>query len=244
MSADNTNKKPFLFVLTSHDSLGNSHDKTGFHFSEMAEPYLILTEAGIEVELASVKGGEPPVDPGSIEDADEREQAIITQFKNDERAVNKLVRTKTLEDVNMDDYSGVFFPGGHGTMWDFVDNPALTALVEKAWADNKILAAVCHGPAAFIDAKNGDDKPLVSGKEINSFTDEEEKKIGKDKIVPFLLETRLRARGALFQGTDCFKPCLIVDGNFITGQNPVSARGVAQAILEKLGHHNKAIAAE
>lgn len=231
--------KRFLFVVTSHDQLGETGDKTGFHFSEMAEPYLILTRAGVAVDIASIKGGKAPADPSSIEDPDDREAAIINEFNNTPGAKEKIENTTPIEDIRLDDYDGIYLPGGHGTMWDFPDNKDLVALIETAWAQGKIIAAVCHGPAALVHPRNGDGEPIIKGMTVNSFTDEEERKAGKDKVVPFLLESKLKEQGAKFKKEGPFQSCVAQDGQLITGQNPASAAPLAEAILGKLGVKSK-----
>ena len=218
-------KKKILFVLTSHDKLGNTDEKTGFHFGEMADPYYVLQDHGLEVDLASIKGGEPPADPGSLK----------KDIPEDGAAMKKLKSTIKIDDVDMDEYEGIFMPGGHGTMWDFPSNTALIKAIETAWKDDKVVAAVCHGPAAFVNAKNKEGEPLVKNRRVNSFTDEEERAVGKDKAVPFLLETRLREQGALFDSELPFQAIVVEDSNLITGQNPKSASLVANGILRTLG---------
>lgn len=235
MTHYNEGKKPFLFVLTSHEDLGNAGLKTGFHFTEMAEPYLILSHNGIEVILASIKGGKPPIDLSSISKPTPREAAIIEEFYHERNAAEKLNHTIAVPSIDMNDYAGIFFPGGHGTMWDFPDNEDLIRLIELAWESGKIIAAVCHGPAALINARNGGGAPMVKGMIVNSFTNEEEKRVERSDIVPFLLEAELIARGARFKKAPPFKCCLATDGVLITGQNPASVSAVAYAILNKLG---------
>jgi putative intracellular protease/amidase len=225
----------FLFVLTSHDRLGKTDEKTGFHYSEMADPYYILQDHGVGVDIASIDGGEPPADPGSLEKSEDDIPESVRRFLNDDAAVEKLKSTIHIDDVQMDQYAGIYFPGGHGTMWDFPTSEGLKKVVEAAWNSKKIVAAVCHGPAAFVSAVDKDGKPLVKNRRVNCFTDEEERKVKKDKIVPFLLESKLRELGALIEKEQPFEAFIVEDSHLITGQNPKSAPLVANAILRVLG---------
>lgn len=229
-------KKKFLFVLTSHDKLGNTDDKTGFHFSEMSDPYYILQDHGIEVELASIKGGNPPADPSSV-DYDDRDKNAdsVNQFLDDKDAMKKLKATVKIDAVNIADYDGVYLPGGHGTMWDFPENKALQSLLNKAWTSEKIVAAVCHGPAAFVKLEDENGEPRVKNRRLNCFTDEEEESAGKDDVVPFMLERRLRDLGAVFEKEIAGQGIAVEDSYLITGQNPKSASLVANAILNTMG---------
>jgi putative intracellular protease/amidase len=228
-------KAKFLFVLTSHDKLGNTGQKTGFHFSEMADPYYLLKNAGVEVDLASIAGGRPPADPGSLKNNPGENPESVRRFLETPEDKNKLDNTLPVSTVNIDEYDGIYMPGGHGTMWDFPTNEALTRLIEAAWKEDKIVAAVCHGPAAFIAVRDENGDPLVQDRRINSFTDAEEKKVERDNVVPFLLQDKLRALGAIFESAPPFEEIVVIDGRLITGQNPASAPGVGRAILKKLG---------
>lgn len=224
-------KQKFLFVLTSHGELGDTGEKTGFHFQEMSDPYYILQEHGIEVDLASIKGGEPPADPKSEKDKAES----VQRFQKDKDAMAKLQATKKIDQINISDYAGIYLPGGHGTMWDFPDNKALQKAIEQAWADKKVVAAVCHGPAGFVNVKDKEGNPFFKNRRINSFTDAEEQAAKKDKIVPFLLQSKLKNLGGLFETTDPGQAIVVEDSNLITGQNPPSAALVANGILRTLG---------
>jgi putative intracellular protease/amidase len=223
--------KKFLFVLTSHATLGDSGEKTGFHLSEMADPYYILEEHGFKVDLASIKGGEPPIDPASAKETTESGK----RFQKDTAAMKKLKSTLKIDDVDMSEYAGIYMAGGHGTMWDFPSSKGLQKAIEDAWKKDKVVAAVCHGPAAFVNAKNKEGEPLVKNRRVNSFTDEEERLVKKDKVVPFLLETRLHEQGGLFEHEQPFQGLVVEDSNLITGQNPKSASLVANGILRTLG---------
>ncbi len=221
----------FLFVLTSHDTLGDTEEKTGFHFSEMADPYYILEDHGVEVHLASIRGGEPPADPASLKEPSES----VKRFQKDDAAMKKLKATQKIADVNVSDYDGIYLPGGHGTMWDFPNSSGLQKAIETIWQQDKIIAAICHGPAGFVSARDEDGNPLVKNHRINCFTDEEERKVKKDQIVPFMLETRLHELGAIFEHADPFQPICVDDGRIITGQNPASAEMVANTMLRAVG---------
>jgi len=227
--------KKFLFVLTSHTKLGDTGEKTGFHFSEMSLPYFMLEDNGVDVTLASIKGGEAPADPKSLKQAEEDGEESVARFLEDSEAHEKLKNTFDLEHISADEYEGIYMPGGHGAMWDFPENKDLKNLIETFWAQGKIVASVCHGPAALVSVMDEDGFPIVRNKLVNCFTNEEEKAIGKDKAMPFALETKLRELGALFQHADNFEGFAIEDGRLITGQNPESAEKVARAIIRCLG---------
>lgn len=227
-------QKKFLFILTSHNLLGNTKEKTGFHYNEMAEPYYLLQDHSIEVDLASVQGGEPPADPSSLRKNLQENPENVRRFMNDKSAMSKLKSTLHINNISIDNYVGLYLPGGHGTMWDFPNNITLKKIIEKAWVDQKIIAAVCHGSAALVNVRDKNGIPLVKGQRVNCYTDEEEKRSGKDKFVPFLLERRLRELGAIIEKSPPNHPCIVQDSYFITGQNSKSAALVAQAILHSL----------
>lgn len=234
MPASQEHKK-ILFVLTSHDRLGGSGEKTGFHWSEMTDPYFYLQDNGVEVTLASIKGGEAPADPASLRDEEGKTPESVTRFHKDAKAMKKLKSTLKVDDVKLDEYDGIYLPGGHGTMWDFPRNAALIHAIEQFWADGKIVAAVCHGPAAFLNACDEKGKPLVKGRMVNSYTNDEETESGKDAIVPFMLETELRRLGGLFESDYPWAGIVVRDGQLMTGQNPKSALPLGRAILSALG---------
>lgn len=226
-----------LFVLTSHSQLGDSGKHTGFHFEEMTTPYYILKDAGFQVVLASVAGGKAPYDPGSYKEPMVENPESVQRFLKDEAAVNELNHTRSISElssVSPEHFCAVYFPGGHGTMWDLPNNDLLTPLVGQFFNSGRPVAAVCHGIAGLIGAKNENGEAIVSGKKINCFTNAEEKAVELDKVVPFLLETQVRELGGEFQCSDLFEEHVAVDGNLITGQNPKSAAGVAQEILRQL----------
>lgn len=227
-------KKRVLFVLTSHGRLGHTDMKTGFHWSEMTDPYYVLTDAGVDVDIASVAGGRPPHDPDSFKDDPEQDPETVTRFHRDHAAMAKLEDTRPVSEFDISRYDAIYMPGGHGTMWDLPDSEALTRMIEDAWRSGKIIAAVCHGPAALVAARDKRGEPLVQDRRICSFTDMEERKAGKDDIVPFLLEGKLRALGAIFESAPPSQEIVVTDGPFITGQNPASAKALGETLLQKL----------
>lgn len=223
-----------LFVLTGHDRLGNAGDpsaeRTGFHLAEAARPWRVLTDAGFQVDLATPKGGEAPIDPSS-RDLDDRDNA---DFMKDASIKAQLAKTRALTDVDLKSYDAIYFPGGHGTMWDLPDDEGVHNAVRALFEDGKVVGAVCHGPAALVNVKLSDGSWLVNGKTLSVFTDQEEKTVKKDGIVPFLLASRLQERGATIDKADNFEKSVSVDGRLVTGQNPASARGVGEAIRDLL----------
>ena len=227
-------QEKILFVLTGHDRQGDKSDtsaeKTGFHLAEAARPWRVLTEAGYEIEFATPSGGPAPIDPSSHDLDDEDNQ----RFLADQRVSEQLGNTKSLDTLDIDSYQAIYFPGGHGTMWDLPSSEAVQSTVRKAWEDGKIIGAVCHGPAGLVDVKLSDGSWFVDGKTLSVFTDEEEKAVDKDKIVPFLLEKRLREHGAKIEKADNFDKSVSIDGRLVTGQNPASAIGVAEGMRDLL----------
>ena len=219
-------------VLTSHAELGNTGKKTGFYFEEMSTPYYIFKEAGIEVELASIQGGEPPYDPASMaDDADQRPESV-NRFLNDADAMAALKATKPVGDLNPEDYDAVFLPGGHGTMWDMADNETLGRFVGTIEHHKGVVGAVCHGPAGLLPAIDELGRQLLPNRRVNGFTNEEERQMELDSVVPFLLEDRLRDAGATFQAEDPFQPEVVTDERLVTGQNPASSAGVAEKMVK------------
>lgn len=215
-----------LMVVTSADRMP-SGEQTGLWLEEFAVPYLEFRNAGAEVTVASPGGGPAPIDPRSSPD-EEQQQAW-------KEASEVLSRTIPLGDVDPDDFDAVFLPGGHGTMFDLPDNPDLARVLEAHARGDKVIAAVCHGPAGFVGPKGADGKSLVAGRRIAVFTDEEERAVGLDQAVPFLLESRLRELGAWVAKVDNFQEHAVRDGRLVTGQNPASSRATARLTLETLG---------
>jgi putative intracellular protease/amidase len=221
-----------LMVLTSHDQLGDTGHKTGFWLEEFAAPYYILKDAGLDVTLASPKGGQPPLDPKS--DDPESQTEAMQRFKNDREAQAALARTAKLSSISPEDYDGVFYPGGHGPLWDLAEDRDSIALIEALYAAGKPVAAVCHGPAALRHAKAPDGSPLVRGKAVTGFADSEEAAVQLTKAVPFLVEDMLKQNGGKYSKAADWQPYAVSDGNLVTGQNPASSEPAAKAFLEQL----------
>ena len=225
-----TSPKRALLVLTSHTQLGDTGRGTGFYYDEMASPYWALVDSGFSVDIASVAGGTAPPDPKTVVEKSER-PPMVARFMDDEDAMAKLDKTLIAADINSADYDCVFLPGGHGTMWDF-DTAAIGQLVSDAWANGAVVGAVCHGPAGLLQAKRPDGQALVKGLRVNSFTNAETEQIGLNGIEPFLLESRLRDLGALFENSDNFTSHAVRDGRLVTGQNPQSTTAIAKLLVE------------
>lgn len=226
-----------LVVVTSHDRLGDSGMPTGFWLEELATPYYALIDAGIDVDIASVKGGRAPVDPKSAQEEWKTESA--TRFEGDATAVRRLANTLKASEVKADEYDAVYLAGGHGTMWDFPTDPSLANLLQGFIRAGKLIASVCHGVAALIPLKDAQGRPLVAGKALTSFTDTEERAVQLDAIVPFLLESRLRELGARFESGPDWGPKVVRDGNLITGQNPASAAPTSQALIDAMAEKKR-----
>ncbi|MGL4235803.1 type 1 glutamine amidotransferase domain-containing protein [Tabrizicola sp.] len=221
-------------ILTSHTKLGDTGRATGFHFEELATPYFALLDAGHDVTIASIKGGPAAHDPGSFRgDAAER-PASVNRFAADPGAMAKLAATVALEDLKAEDFDAVFLPGGHGTMWDFPGNPVLARLLGTLHAKGGVVAAVCHGPAGLVDVRRPDGTPLVKGLRVNSFTNAEEDAISLSTTMPFMLESRLRDLGGRFEAGEKWTSKAVSDDRVVTGQNPMSAKAVADLMLAAL----------
>lgn len=218
-----------LIVLTSHDQLGGTGEKTGFWLEELAAPYYALRDAGAELILASPAGGQPPLDPRS--DAPEAQTDATRRFRQDPEAQAQLANTAKLAEVSADDFGAVFYPGGHGPMWDLPDNPESIALIEAFVRDGKPVAAVCHAPVALTNVRRPDGSYLVAGTNVTGFANSEEDAVGLSDVVPFLLENRLRERGGNYSKADDFAPYVLVDGSLVTGQNPASSAPAAKELL-------------
>ena len=220
--------KKILFAVTSNGKKGDTGESTGYYLSEVAHPWNVLHRAGYDIDFISPKGGKPPVEAVDLDDP------LNAAFWNDEAGRGRVERSRRPDEIDSDDYAALFFAGGHGTMWDFPGNPELAKLILAFHGEDKVIAAVCHGPSALADVKLENGRYLVEGKRINAFTDDEERAVGMDKIVPFLLESRLIERGAHFEKSGLWQPHVAVDGRLITGQNPQSATGVGEAMLRLL----------
>lgn len=217
-----------LFVLTSHDRKGNTGQPTGFYLPEAAHPWAILQAHGFDIDFVSPKGGQPPMDGADSPDATSR------RFLADPAVQRKLQHTSTPPQVNSSDYSAILFVGGHGTMWDFPDNKDLAHIAADIYEAGGIVAAVCHGPAALVNLKLPDGTYLIQGKRVAAFTDDEERAVGLDGVVPFLLATTLRERGAIHVPAPDWQANVVVDERLVTGQNPASAEGVGQEMSRLL----------
>lgn len=221
-----------LMVLTSHDQLGDTGKKTGFWLEEFAAPYYVFRDAGAEITVVSPLGGQPPLDPKS--DEPDAQTAATRRFKADVAAQAALATTGRLDAVYAANFDAVFYPGGHGPLWDLAEDRASIALVEAMLAAGKPVAAVCHAPGVLRHVKNADGAPLVRGKAVTGFADSEERAAGLTGIVPFLVEQMLRENGGHYSKATDWQPHVIVDGLLITGQNPASSEPAAKALLEQL----------
>lgn len=221
-----------LFVLTSHDQLGDTGEKTGFWLEEFASPYYRLKDAGADITLASPRGGQPPLDPKSHEPDAQTEDT--KRFENDQEARNQLAKTVRLSDVNADDYDAIFYPGGHGPLWDLNKDEHSIQLIESFVKAGKPIAAVCHAPAVLLKAKNVNGEPLVKGKKVTGFSNSEESAVGLTDVVPYLLEDQLVEQGGVYERVDDWGSLAVVDGQLITGQNPASSAAVADELIKAL----------
>lgn len=221
-----------LMVMTSHDRLGDTGKRTGLWLEEFAAPYYVFQDAGADITLASPKGGQPPVDPRSEEPSAQTPATI--RFKQDKKAVAALAKTIMISSVSADDYDVVFYPGGHGPLWDLAEDPNSINLIGAVYAAGKIVAAVCHGPAVFRHTKAPDGSPLVKGKSVTGFSNAEEAAVGLTAVVPFLVEDMLKENGGIYSKAPNWQPHVVVYGNLITGQNPASAEDGAKTVLQQL----------
>ncbi|MGO9840039.1 MAG: type 1 glutamine amidotransferase domain-containing protein [Candidatus Acidiferrales bacterium] len=229
-----------VMVLTSHDQLGNTGRKTGFWLEEFAAPYFVFRDAGVDLTLASPKGGQPPVDPKS--DLPENQTAAMARFKKDERAQKELSQTVKLADVKAEEFDTVFYVGGHGPMWDLAESPISIALIESFYNSGKPVALVCHSPGVLRHVKY-QGEPLVKGKRVTGFTNGEEEAVQLTKVVPFLVEDELMRLGAIFEKLRNWQPHFVVDGRLVTGQNPASSTTAAQALLKLMAQRTSSAAA-
>ena len=221
-----------LTVLTSHDQLGDTGKKTGFWLEEFAAPYYVLKDAGADITLASPKGGQPPLDPKS--DVADAQTPATERFKADAAAQQALATTLPLSQVQADDFDAVFYPGGHGPLWDLAEDRTSIALIERFQAQNKPVAAVCHAPGVLRHVKAANGLPLVSGKKVTGFSNSEEAAVQLTEVVPFLVQDMLIANGGRYSSTNDWQSHVVVDGLLITGQNPGSSDATAEALLERL----------
>ncbi len=224
-------KKKILFVVTSHDKKGSTGEDTGYYLGEVSHPWEVLYKAGYEIDFVSPKGGTPPVDGFDLKDP------VNKEFWENKEYKNKIDHSMTPSQVDPKEYSTIFYAGGHGAMWDFADNKELAAIASEIYENGGIVAGVCHGPAGLVNIRLNNGKYLVDGKKINAFTNEEESEVKLTNVVPFLLENRLKERGAQFEKSGLWQNHVVADQRVITGQNPQSAKSVGEAILKEL--HNK-----
>lgn len=221
-----------LMVLTSHSQMGDTGHKTGFWLEEFTAPYYVFRDAGADITLASPKGGQPPVDPNS--EAEEALTDSTRRFSEDDQARQALASTKKLGDVNVHEFDAVFYPGGHGPLWDLADDADSIKLLEEANNAEKVIGAVCHAPAIFKRPESPNGDYFVRGRKVTGFSNSEEEAAGLTGVVPFLVEDMLKENGGNYSRGDDWAPHIVVDGNLITGQNPASSEGAAKAVLQAL----------
>lgn len=225
-------KKKVLFVVTSHDKKGSTGQATGYYLGEVSHPWEVLHDAGYEIDFVSPQGGKAPVDGFNLEDP------VNKKFWEDLTYRHKIEHTLKPSQVDPGEYAAIFYAGGHGAMWDLADNAELAGIASKIYESNGIVSAVCHGPAGLINIRLSDGKYLVEGKRINAFTNEEEVAVGLEKVVPFLLESKLIERGAKFEKSGLWQSHAVSDQRVVTGQNPQSAKSVGEAVLKELNNNN------
>ncbi len=221
-----------LFVLTSHSELGNTGKKTGFWVEEFAAPYYAMADKKVDITIASPKGGQPPVDPKS--EAPDAQTEATKRYYADAALKEKVAHTEKLAEVNAADYDAVFYPGGHGPMWDLYDDKNSIALIQSFWAEGKPVAAVCHAPSALLNVKDEKGEPLVKGKKVTGFTNSEEEGVQLTNVVPYLLEDELKAKGGHYSSGSDWSSYVVEDGMLITGQNPASSEEAAIKLLSLL----------
>ncbi|MET1070411.1 MAG: type 1 glutamine amidotransferase domain-containing protein, partial [Pseudomonas prosekii] len=221
-----------LMVLTSHDQLGNTGKKTGFWLEEFAAPYYTFKDAGAQLTLASPKGGQPPLDPKS--DEPDAQTAATERFRKDSAAQSALASTVVLSSVKAEDFDAVFYPGGHGPLWDLAEDQHSIALIEALYRAGKPVATVCHAPGVLRHVKDADGQPLVKGKRVTGFSNSEEEAVQLTDVVPFLVEDELKAKGGIYSKGEDWASYVTTDGLLLSGQNPASSEATAEALLAKL----------
>lgn len=224
--------KNILIICTSHDKLGDTGEATGCWVEEVAAPFFEFKKAGFDVVITSIKGGEVPFDEASLNPP--ALTSVAEKFLLDDAAMKMVTESRAIAEHDADHFDAVFLPGGHGTCWDFPDNPTLISILSKMYNDGKIVSAVCHGPIGFVNVKDSAGHPIVHGKQVTGFSDAEEHAVGKEKIVPFLLETKLKELGAHYQSKGNWAEFAIRDGHLITGQNPGSSHKTAELVVQAL----------
>ncbi|WOX05767.1 type 1 glutamine amidotransferase domain-containing protein [Microbulbifer pacificus] len=218
-----------LMVLTSHDELGDTGKKTGFWLEEFAAPYYVFVDAGADVTLASPKGGQPPLDPKS--DAPDAQTPATRRFRDDPAAQQALAHTAKLDEVDTDDFDALFYPGGHGPLWDLAEDQRSVVIIHGFYRAGKPVGAVCHAPAVFRHTVDEQGEPLVRGKKMTGFSNSEEDGVGLTDVVPFLVEDMLKERGSNYSKAEDWQSHVCIDGLLVTGQNPASSEGTARALL-------------
>ncbi len=221
-----------LIILTSHAKLGNTDNKTGFWIEEFANPYYIFQEAGAEITIASPKGGQPPIDPKS--DTPENQTEATKRYKNDSNLLALMANTKKLTEVSEDEFDAVFYPGGHGPLWDLTTDKDSIGLIENFWDSKKPIAVVCHAPSVLLNAKDENGDFLIKGKKVTGFSNTEEKAVQLENIVPFMLEDELKNKGGIYSKKEDWASYVVKDGLLITGQNPRSSEAVANELIQLL----------
>lgn len=221
-----------LMVLTSHDKLGDTGNKTGVWLEEFTAPYYVFKDAGAKITLASPAGGQPPLDPNS--DSDDAQTDSTHRFKDDLEAQKALANTLKLSQIDSDDHDAVFYPGGHGPLWDLAEDRNSIKLIQTMWAAGKPVAAVCHAPGIFRHVQTDDDTALVSGRKVTGFSNSEEEAAGLTDVVPFLVEDQLKQLGGEYAKGEDWSSFVQTDGRLITGQNPASSAAAARALLDQL----------
>ncbi|MGM8932566.1 type 1 glutamine amidotransferase domain-containing protein [Salinicola halophyticus] len=221
-----------LMVLTSHDQLGDTGEKTGFWLEELAAPYVVFQDAGADITLASPKGGQPPLDPKSDDPTADTEE--VKRFRADAEAIKALASTHVLADIDSDDFDAVFYPGGHGPLWDLAEDKASIALIERTLRAGRPAALVCHAPGVLRHVKDADGAPIVKGKKVTGFSNSEEEAVGLTDVVPFLVEDVLKSQGGDYSKGADWSSYVLTDDLLITGQNPGSSAETAKALLKRL----------
>ena len=221
-----------LLVLTSHDRLGDTSHKTGFWLEEFAAPYYAFKDAGATITLASPAGGQPPLDPKS--DEPEAQTPATERFRQDADAQQQLANTLPLSQIDAADFDAVFYPGGHGPLWDLANDASSIALIESFSRTDRPLGLVCHAPGALIKVRSANGQPLIAGRKVTGFTNSEEAAVGLTNVVPFLIEDEFKRLGGLYEKGADWHPFVVTDGRLVTGQNPASSEGVARELLKQL----------
>ena len=221
-----------LFVLTSHDELGDTGNKTGFWLEEFASPYYTMKDKGVDITVATPKGGKAPIDPSS--DTEDTQTKFTKRFKDDPEAQKVINNTHKLSDMNPDDFDAVFYPGGHGPLWDLANDADSIRTIEAFEKQSKPIGVVCHAPGVLKNVKNSEGEPYVKGRKVTGFTNSEEAAVDLKDVVPFLVEDMLKEKGGIYSKTEDWGEHVVVDGNLVTGQNPASSHRAAELLFDKM----------